>query len=395
VQDSWQVSDRWRVNGGIRWESQDLLDSDGNVAQTISGQWQPRFGVIFQPGRIGTQRLYGSVGRYYQDLLLNGAYHFNGEELYGWTWWDHDPRVDDSGGDGGTFQSSISEGTEGVSGQYYDELILGYERQIGDRLKLGARGMLRTLRRAVNGGSVMIVPVPDTGMEDWEYGPEVLGNPGFGSLNQYPEARRDYAALALTAEQTIGSGLMLVGSYVLSRAYGNYQGLFDTDYWAASPNANSTWYNPLLLENTEGLLPQDRKHSFKLAASYMADFGFGAGASFLWQTGTPVSIRGGSAAPPMFAHLLPRGSMGRTPNLWDLDLRFVYDMRRLVRRGSATRLVLDVFNVGSPRTPLAYDELFAFTRTEEGHQTDPNANYMEVTHYQRPMTFRLGVEVGF
>jgi hypothetical protein len=255
--------------------------------------------------------------------------------------------------------------------------------------------MLRTLRRAVNGGSVMIVPVPDTGMEDWEYGPEVLGNPGFGSLNQYPEARRDYAALALTAEQTIGSGLMLVGSYVLSRAYGNYQGLFDTDYWAASPNANSTWYNPLLLENTEGLLPQDRKHSFKLAASYMADFGFGAGASFLWQTGTPVSIRGGSAAPPMFAHLLPRGSMGRTPNLWDLDLRFVYDMRRLVRRGSATRLVLDVFNVGSPRTPLAYDELFAFTRTEEGHQTDPNANYMEVTHYQRPMTFRLGVEVGF
>jgi hypothetical protein len=395
VQDSWQVSDRWRLNAGVRWERQDLLDSNGEVAQTITGQWQPRLGVIFQPGRIGTQRLYGSVGRYYQDLLLNGAYHFNGEELYGWTFWDHDPRVDESGGDGGTFQSTISEGTEGVSGQHYDELIVGYERQIGSRLKLGARGMVRTLRRAVNGGTVMIVPDPDTGMEDWEYGPEVLGNPGFGALSQYPEAKREYAALVLSAEQTIGSGLMLVGSYVLSRTRGNYQGLFDTDYWSASPNANSGWYHPILLNNAEGLLPQDRKHSFKVAASYMTGIGLGGGARFLWQTGTPISILGGSAAPPMFAHIIQRGTAGRTPNLWDLDLRFVYDMRRLVGRGSATRIVLDVFNVGSPKSPLAYDENFAFTRTEEGHQADPNAHYMEPTHYQRPMMFRLGMEMGF
>jgi hypothetical protein len=395
VQDSWQVSDRWRLNGGVRWERQSLLDSNGEVAQTFTDQWQPRLGVIFQPGRIGTQRLYGSVGRYYQDLLLNGAYHFNGQEIYGWTFWDHDPRIDPSGGDGGTFQSSISEGTEGVSGQHYDELILGYERQFGRRLKVGARGMLRTLRRAVNGGSVMIVPDPDTGMEDWEYGPELLGNPGFGALDQYPKAKREYAALVLTAEQTIGSGLMLVGSYVLSRTRGNYQGLFDTDYWAASPNANSNWYNPLLLENAEGPLPQDRRHSFKLATSYMSGFGLGGGARFLWQSGTPVSILGGSAAPPMFAHLMPRGSMGRTPNVWDLDLRFVYDVQRLVRRSSPARIVLDVFNVGSPRTPLAYDDNFAFTRTEDGNQADPNATYMQPTHYQRPMMVRLGVEVGF
>jgi hypothetical protein len=87
--------------------------------------------------------------------------------------------------------------------------------------------------------------------------------------------------------------------------------------------------------------------------------------------------------------------MGRTPNVWDLDVRFVYDLERLVRRSSPARLVLDIFNLGSSRTPLSYDEICCFRRTEEGHQTSVNQNYLEPTRYQPPMTVRLGVEVGF
>jgi len=395
VQDSWQVSDRWRLNAGLRWEMQALIDSNGEVAQTIPDQWQPRLGVIFQPGRIGTQRLYGSIGRYYQDLLLNGAYHFDDGEIYGWTWWDHDPRIDPSGGEGGTEQSTISAGTAGLSGQYYDELTLGYERQLGERLKLGARGVLRTLRKAVNGGiDYRAAKDPDTGDYYWaEFG--VIGNPGYGVLSGYPRASREYAAFMLSAEQTVGSGLMLVGSYVLSRTYGNYQGLFNTDYWSPNPNSDPQFGHPDLLENAEGRLPQDRTHSFKLAASYMTGIGLAAGVRFLWQTGTPLSILGGSAHRPMFAFLAQRGMMGRTPNVWDLDVRFVYDLERLVRRSSPARLVLDIFNLGSSRTPLSYDEICCFRRTEEGHQTSVNQNYLEPTRYQPPMTVRLGVEVGF
>jgi hypothetical protein len=87
--------------------------------------------------------------------------------------------------------------------------------------------------------------------------------------------------------------------------------------------------------------------------------------------------------------------MGETPNLWDLDLRFVYDLQHLVRRTGATRLILDLFNVGSPRTAVAIDDICCFTRTDEGHQTDINPNYLQPTRFQPPMTVRLGVEMGF
>jgi hypothetical protein len=384
VQDSWQASDRWRLNAGARWDTQALLDSDGAVAQVIPFEIQPRLGFIFQPGRLGTQRLYGSFGRYYQDLALNAAAYFNGEEFYRWTGYDHDPRVDPAGGEVlSEFSADILEGTEGLKGQFYDAFTLGYERQLGANLKLGARGVFRKLRRAVEDAFVD------------EYDDYRLGNPGEGILEAFPEATRTYGALELTAERTVGSGLMLACSYRLSSTRGNYQGLFNTDYWTPSPNASVDFDHPDLMEHTEGRLPQDRTHSLKLATSYMTGRGLAGGLRFVWQTGTPVSIRGGSTQPPAYAFLAERGSMGRTPNVWDLDLRFVYDMRRLVRRRSATRLVLDVFNVGSPRTPLAYDDICCFTRTEEGYQTDVNENYGEPARYQPPMTIRLGFEVDF
>lgn len=383
LQDSWQATDRWRLNLGLRWEAQAFLDTNGDVAQTINDQFAPRLGFIFQPGRIGTQRIYGSAGRFYQDMLLNASGYYDGETVYGWTLCDGDPLDPASECEGGASQSTISGVTEGLVGQHYDELTLGYERQVGQGLKVGVRGVYRSLQRAIEDGQ-------DLEADEW-----VLGNPGYGPLDEYPQASREYTALELTAEKTVGQGLMLVGSYVLSRTHGNYQGMFETDYWMPRPNVGIYFDHPDLMENADGLLPQDRRHSFKLAASYMTGFGLAIGTRFLWQTGTPLSIRGGSTQPPAYAYLAERGSMGETPNVWDLDLRFVYDFQSLVRRTSPTRLILDLFNVGSPRTALAYDQICCFTRTDEGHQTDINPNYLQPTRFQPPMTVRLGVEMGF
>jgi len=270
-----------------------------------------------------------------------------------------------------------------MEGQHFDELTLGYERQAGKRLKVGARGVYRTLRRALDDASV-----DEDGME-W-----LVGNPGYGPLDMYPAASRKYLALEVTAEQTVGNGLMLVGSYVLSETRGNYGGLFDLDYLQFVPHISGAFDYPALMENADGLLPQDRRHSLKLAASYMTGFGLAIGTRFLWQSGSPLSIRGGSMYPG-FAYLAERGSMGETPNIWDFDLRFVYDFQNLVRRSAPMRIVLDLFNVGSPRKAVAYDQVCCFTMTEDGHQTDINPNYLEPIRYQQPMLVRLGFEVGF
>lgn len=385
LQDSWQATDRWRFNLGLRWEAQAFIDTNGGVAQTINDQWAPRLGFIFQPGRIGTQRIYGSAGRFYQDMLLNGVGYFDGESWQIWQQCEGDPRDEGSNCEIlSEWGASINQPVDGLRGQHFDELTLGYDTQVGQRLKLGARGVYRSLGQAIEDANV------DEEADTW-----LLGNPGYGPLDMYPAASREYLALEITAEQTIGTGLMLVGSYVLSRTQGNYPGLFDADWWSVNPNTNGTFDFPELMENAEGLMPQDRRHSVKLSASYATRFGLAAGARFLWQSGTPISIRGGSAHPPNYMYLAERGSMGETPNLWDLDLRFVYDFQNLVRRSAPMRIVLDLFNVGSPREAVAYDQVATFTMTEEGNQTDINPNYLQPTRYQAPMMVRMGLEVGF
>jgi hypothetical protein len=187
---------------------------------------------------------------------------------------------------------------------------------------------------------------------------------------------------------------MLVGSYVLSQARGNYSGLFDYDYVQFPPNISAGFDDQAATEYADGLLPQDRRHSIKLSASYMTEFGLAVGTRFLWQTGTPLSIRGGSPT-GMTMFLAERGSMGETPNIWDLDLRFVYDIQGLARRSAPARIVLDLFNVGSPRTAVDYDQICCFTMTEDGHQTDVNPHYLEPIRFQQPMMVRLGLEVSF
>ncbi|MGW8282314.1 MAG: TonB-dependent receptor, partial [Gemmatimonadota bacterium] len=317
LQDSWALSPRLRLNAGLRWESQYIVGSDGEVAQRILNEWQPRLGFVFQPGELGSQRIYGSYGRFYQDLPLMVAGLTYNDGL-GWriTTFEHDPRLDSSGGTVIFYSGGIAEETEHLAGQHYDEFTLGYERQEGGSLKLGVRGVYRTLRRAVE--------------DSWTDSAQalVLGNPGHGVLGEYPPAKREYLALALTAEKSFEGRLRLLGSYVLSRTYGNHGGVYDLDAdQLGQPNRSFDYLE--MLVNGEGLLPQDRTHQLKLAASYRTGYGFTLGGRFLWLTGTPLSEMGTCCRQPSRSFVSQRGTAGRTPSIWQLDLRLSCDLGHL------------------------------------------------------------------
>ena len=383
AQDSWLISPRLRLNAGLRWESQYLVGSDGEVAQAIPGEWQPRLGFVFQPGELGSQRLFGSFGRFYQDLPLMVAGLTYNDRL-GWriSAFDHDPRQDPSGGTVIFDTGGIADETEGLVGQHYDEFTLGYERQLTGSLKLGLRGVHRSLRRAVEDGWVE------------SEGSQVLGNPGYGPLDEYPPAKREYAALELTAEKSFEGRLRLLGSYVLSRAYGNHGGVYNLDADQLG-QPNGSWGYPEMLVDAEGLLPQDRTHQLKLAASYRTGFGLTLGGRFLWLTGTPLSELGAGTRSNSRVFLSQRGTSGRMPSIWELDLRFSYDFGSLVRRRAPARLILDVFNLGNPRTAVAFDQMRFYSRDGDGNPTNFNPDYGEPTAFQLPASVRLGVEVGF
>jgi hypothetical protein len=374
LQDSWRVTDLLRLNLGLRWDGL-ILTSQGETAQEILDQWQPRLGFTYQLGTAGTQQFFGSAGRFYQEISLTlPTVAYSTGDSYGATAYDHDPRLDPSGGTlvyGGS--GSIPEGIE-LQGQHHDEFTLGYERQLAESSRITVRGIYRTLRRGIE--------------DSWsdEMGDLIVANVGYGPLANWDPMKRDYQALELTYRVNKRK-YSARASYVLSRTHGNYTGLFGSDYGQTFPNLTAAFDDPETMTNGTGLLPNDRPHVFKLSGSYKWDFGFTAGTFFTWMSGTPLNEFGETSwGYPSF--LVERGSAGRTSDIWSFNLRLSYMFRKAAQSGLKPRLIADLMNIGSPRQVVNFDQ----HRTTLG---GPNPTYGVATGYQPPMSVRFGLEVGF
>jgi hypothetical protein len=384
LQDSWPLTDRLRLNLGLRWDGQYFVNGNGEVAQSITDQFQPRFGFTYLLGELGTQKLFGSAGRFFEQIPVQPIGSWYGTWCQSIVNYSHNPLIDSRGGD----TSSVVYGTPmpnvpGLRGEYFDEVSLGYEHLLMAEYKFGIRGVFRILRSAI---------------ED-AIGPDGvirMGNPGKGDLSYLPEAYRRYTALEVTIERPADVGLSFIASYVLSRNYGNYTGLTATDLTSFGSNAGPQFDFFEQTPKSGGLLPNDKTHVFKFFGTYRFDSGFSTGLGFLWQSGMPLNEYGGiPAGAPYWSFVQPRGSAGRAPANWDLSLRCTYDLQNMISTNLKPRMILDFSHVGNPQTPVTYDQVHYTAVDEQGNQLNPNPNYGRVTHYQPPMSVRLGLEVGF
>jgi hypothetical protein len=180
---------------------------------------------------------------------------------------------------------------------------------------------------------------------------------------------------------------------VLSRNWGNYSGLYQTDVSIFHGGNYSQQFDfPEQYVNATGLLPNDRTHVVKFVGSYRFPVGLTAGTSAILASGEPRSEYGTPPeGPPDWTFIVPRGTAGRTPTTWNVDLRFAYDVP--VARGARVRprVLLDVFNIGNQRRPVTYDQLHYTTADRSG----VNPNYGGVTQYQAPRSARVGMVVDF
>jgi hypothetical protein len=248
--------------------------------------------------------------------------------------------------------------------------------------KIRVQGTYRLLRSVLEDGN--IITPGDTVYR--------MGNPGRGPLASLPQARQRYGALELSLERSTPAPLYLLSSYVLSRNVGNYTGLYASDLQFALPNSGPQFDWPDLLVNAYGLLPNDRTHVGKVAASYRFGFGTTIGGFLTVSSGTPLSEYGVAAAGnPYRTFLRPRGTAGRTPTVWSLDIHAAYDLRVAPEARVRPKILLDVFNVGSPRRALLYDQLHYL----DDKKTLVNPNYRAVARYQPPMSARVAVIVDF
>ncbi len=369
LQDHWQAFHNLGFHAGLRWDGQLVFGANGKVVHRIRGLLQPRFGFVFQPEE--RWKVFGSFGRFAQEWSSALMTIYTYDSYYRSVAYTQDPRV---GNTKGTIQFEIPGGIPDettLQAQHYDEVSLGCERTIGTQIKVTLQGIFRKLRQSIDGGAR-----------------EGVGNPGEGVLAAYPKPRREYTALVVTIEQRMSERLSFLASYVLSRNYGNYEGLYDSYNGNIVPNVDFLYF---YAGNTPGLLPNDRTHVFKFSGSYVFPFGLVAGTTCTWESGTPLNEIAGQADIGEF--LRPRGTAGRTPSLWDLNARLIYPLS--FAQDLQSRLILDVFHIASQRKPVEFDQEHYGIVNDDGSLSGPNPGYATATGYQPPMSVRLGMEVSF
>lgn len=183
------------MNLGLQRASQYPVAQTGDVAQEFLHQWQPRLGFVSQPGRIGTQRIFGSPGRFCQHLPgCLGAYlykdYWSTKEAY-----DSDPRV--GGANCVIVGEAIMEpdahaNLHDVKMDHLDGITLGYEIDLKGTASYRFRGFRRRLKASFQWG--------------WDYDPEtgisvdVKGTPARGDFDFLPPEKREWTGLFFTLQ---------------------------------------------------------------------------------------------------------------------------------------------------------------------------------------------------
>ncbi len=70
AQDQWHATDNLTLNYGLRWDSQTISDAAGTKLVKIDGSFAPRLGFTWDLLGEGRSKLYGSAGRYYDNVPL-------------------------------------------------------------------------------------------------------------------------------------------------------------------------------------------------------------------------------------------------------------------------------------------------------------------------------------
>ncbi len=437
------------VNGGVRWEAQQVQGADGSTVIGIYDNWAPRVGAIYDFTRKGRGKIFASYGWFYESIPMDiNDRQFSGEGsvnpttpggtcmpnmqgLYDLSTCKPVTMVTNASINGGTYSTVAP----GLKGMYSEEVVAGIQYDVGLDLVLGASYIHRDLGRIIedmspNAGSDYIIAnpgeAPDPGViKDLQSQIAATSDPmkkaaltkELGLYQQvnvgFPKPKRDYDALVLTATKRLSHNFLLLASYTYSRTLGNYPGLFQASTGQLDPNISSQYDLRELLINRDGPMPNDRPHILKVQGSYFVPFGENTivlGLAFNLQSGTPIEVLGANTLYGVNeTFILPRGSGGRTPTLTSFDLHVSY--RRQLSRLFGFEAYADVFNLFDQQEVTAVDQQYTSSNVNpiengkiadlvnlkqvNGTQPLLNPNYGRPVAYQAPLSMRVGLRLSF
>jgi hypothetical protein len=373
IQDQWRIHPRLTLTLGLRTENEVVPSFRRDIKDFafkfgFGDKIAPRLGASFDVFGDGRFKVYGSWGRYFDWVkyeLARGTFggdiwrvHYRGLDTLdifnlanngfpGQNLWSdvpgsfRDRRVPSFG------EQSIDPDIKPMS---TDLMNAGVEFQISSRTVFRGNYTRNNLRRTmedigalVNGDEVYIQANPGEGLATTMFGNGVI------PTIPTPKPKRTYDAMELTVSRRFGSGFFGSASYVLSRLYGNYSGLANSDEIRtpttgvssataqqqggsiARPGGNVTrnWDLAELLFDShgnldiQGRLATDRPHVIKLYGSKIFNWGSAnasdVGVFFYGGSGTPLSTVVNTVN-HIGVFVNGRGDMGRTAFLTQTDL---------------------------------------------------------------------------
>jgi hypothetical protein len=360
---TWRATAGLTLVAGLRYERQRIQDRDGVTVIDLAHNWAPRLGFSWDPWRRGRAKLYGSWGRYFENIPMGVNQRAFGGEIqcacYNLSPAAEDIAPDPAAGARSTLFGGSTEPVDpALGGQYLDEALLGYEFELRPNLALGTQVIHRALGRVIEDFLIL------------ESGGYFIANPGEGlgrratfmdgSSVALDTPKRDFWGLEIHARRRYANGWQLYANYLWSKLEGNYEGVFQASNGQLDPNLSTAFDYADFQINADGPLMLDRRHALSLAASYtvasgpLRDLNFGL--TTYWRSGTPQTARGFSFAYANWEYsLTPRGALGRGPADYEADLHLAYPWRFGERE---VEVLVDVFNALNRQAPTELDQRY-------------------------------------
>ncbi len=430
IQDSWSIMDKVTLNVGVRYDTQQLYDGQGNVAMSLPNQWSPRVGLIYDPTQTGRSKIYANYARYYESVPLNLMDRAGSSEPTITSVRSKavcDPRIveqqrstciDDAnrrvvGGVESPDTKWIITGAgktpviKGLSPQSSDELVFGGEYDI---VKNGRLGVFYT-KRWMNG------VIEDVSRDEAQT--YFIGNPGKGLLSDFPKPERNYDGFTVFFTKNLADDWLAQLSYTVSYLRGNYAGLYRPETQQLDPNSNSDFDLKSLTVNRSGPLPGDRTHDLKLFGAKDWDIGermiLNTGLSLRANSGAPTNILGSH---PIYGldeiFILPRGAGDRLPWQFRVDPKVAFGFKW--SKEQTVVLSIDVINLLNFQAITGIDQRYTSSdvnpivngtrgnlpsgitkidKTPFDAATEVNKNFGNATSYQAPRQIRIGIRTTF
>jgi hypothetical protein len=447
VEDQWKVGNSLTIRPGVRFEQETL---SGSIVQdfSLTNNWAPRLGVVWDPSGSGRSKVFANYGRYYARVPNDlAARALSSDALITADYFDSNltrpiPNgVVTSTATGATTTTHFTQlggNADDIDPNaklsYYNEWVAGTEYTLPRDLTVGARYVHRDIGRVLEDVQPYPIVAVSLGLPGAASANYLLTNPGPNTpvIQDIPGATvsfevpvHNYNAVEFTANKRLSNNWALISSYRWSRLTGNFEGFFRNDNGQSDPGISSLYDYPtndptftaigtsqfgylgdirFLGTAGNGPLPLDRTHDLKVYGTYAFDMGLNLSVGLEIESGAPLTA---FAAHPIYDSggeipLTVRGAGFQTSNGFETRTPWTKPVNagasynlKLGARNLA--LIADVFNVFNSQTVLDYN---SFTELQFGV---PNADFglagvsgvASGQQFATPRQVRIGVRYEF